>query len=69
MYSYTPTRKYIDEMVSQTNVYATFYFESNKRIIGFRNQYGETFIFAPAKAILVVWVVIFIMGLIIGRLI
>ena len=67
-YSYMPTS--ISRAQTKCEVYGADYFiDSDERTLDFRNQYGETFVLAPRKAVWLSLVITFIAGILIGRFI
>lgn len=68
-YSYMPTNdSYGKSTVTEEMQKGYLYWiDSDERQLTFRNQYGETFLLAPYKAIAASWFVWMILGILIGR--
>lgn len=67
-YSFVPTFNYKNK--SKCEVFGNDYFiDSNERILYFRNQYKEIFIFGPRKALVISNILLIMGGFILGKLI
>lgn len=66
-YSYMPTKNYYDKIdIGQTN--GAKWFDSDEKIIYFRNQYRELFVLAPYKVQWTTFIIIFIAGFGLGKM-
>lgn len=64
IYSYMPAKE-----CAQQIEFGERWFNSEERNLLFRNQYGEIFMLIPRNVFLIIPVIVFIAGIIIGRII